>query len=289
MPLFQPLSPSLRFRIPATLLFLLVAGIHAGCGTEKPAEPVAPPQTPPGMVLVTGGTFKMGAGDDPVASPVRDVTVDTFFLDRMEVTNADFERFVKETGYVSEGEWKNYAGKDRERHPVVAVTWNDAAAYARWAKKRLPTEAEWEFAARAGRSDAVFGVTGDGKTLKNNAAFGRLDVHPKRMPFGGIQTSPVGFYEPNPLGLHDLSGNAAEWCADWFESPYPSQSPVENPTGPAFGRGKVLRGGSWNDREDYQRITHRMGMPPGSIAFVFGFRCAADVPRPPKKSGWKFW
>lgn len=234
----------------------------------------------------------MGDAGDVAASPVREVTLDTFFLDRMEVTNAEFERFVKETGYAVEGEWKNYVGKDRERHPVVAVTWNDATAYAKWAGKRLPTEAEWEFAARAGRPDAVFGVTGDGKSLANLAAFGRLEVHPKRMPLSGIQTSPVGFYDPNPLGLHDMSGNVAEWCADWFESPYPAptaQTPVENPVGPVFGRGKVLRGGSWNDREDYQRITHRMGMPPGAIAFVFGFRCAADYPKPPKKTGWKFW
>jgi formylglycine-generating enzyme required for sulfatase activity len=244
------------------------------------------------MVVVTGGTFKMGDSTDPASAPVRDVTVDTFFLDRMEVTNADFERFVQETGYVAEGEWKNYVGKDRERHPVVAVTWNDAAAFSKWAGKRLPTEAEWEFAARAGRPDAVYGVTGDGKRLENNAAFGRLAVYPKRMPLGGVQTSPVGFYDPNPLGLHDMSGNVAEWCADWYESPYPAPAgpaPIENPAGPEFGRGKVIRGGAWNDREEYQRITHRMGMPPGSIAFVFGFRCAADYPRPPKKTASKWW
>lgn len=221
--------------------------------------------------------------------PIHEVSVDAFYLDQMEVTNRQYRQFVEATGYHSEGRWERFATPGREGHPVVSVTWTDAQNYAAWAGKRLPTEAEWEYTARAGRPDAVYATDGDGKNASDTTSnFGTFDIPPKTEPLEGIQTKPITSYPANPWGLYDMAGNVAEWCADWYDPYYYKVSPRENPTGPAFGRGRVLRGGSWNDQKNYLRISHRVGMPPGSIAFVIGFRCASDVPRPPKpKSWWK--
>lgn len=225
------------------------------------------------MVLIPGGTFVRY--DDAGRGHL--TTVAPFFLDQTEVTNAEFRRFVTATGHQSEGRWTLYATPARDRHPVVAVTWNDAVAYAQWVGKRLPTEAEWEFAARAGRPTARYGTNGDGGALRDQAVFGHIAVNPRRMPLRGIQTAPVGTFPPNPFGLYDMAGNAAEWCADWFDADYYAVSPARRPPGPDFGRGRVVRGGSWNDRAEYLTVTHRYGLPPGTIAFTLGFRCAADV------------
>lgn len=225
------------------------------------------------MVFIPGGTFVR----QPDVAHSNLVTVSPFFLDQTEVTNADFRRFVTATGYQSEGRWMLYATPDRDRHPVVAVTWNDAAAYAHWAGKRLPTETEWEFAARAGRPAAQYGTGSD--ALPGAATFDYVIVNPRRMPLRGIQTTPVATFPPNPFGLYDLAGNAAEWCADWFDAEDDVGRAVRNPRGPDFGRGRVVRGGSWNDRAEYLKVTHRYGLPPGTIAFTLGFRCAGDVPQ----------
>ncbi|QUV98928.1 SUMF1/EgtB/PvdO family nonheme iron enzyme [Chloracidobacterium sp. MS 40/45] len=262
--------------------WLLVSSLWlTACQVRSAEPPYQMRLPPPGMVLVPGGVFvrsdDAGRGHLTVVAP--------FFLDRTEVTNAGFRRFVMATGYQSEGRWALYATPGREQHPVVAVTWNDAVAYARWAGKRLPTEAEWEFAARAGRPTAQYGTAGTGTTLTNAANFGHIAVNPKRMPLRGIQTTPVATFAPNPFGLYDLSGNAAEWCHDWFDAGYYAFGPSHNPPGPDFGRGRVVRGGSWNDREDYLQLTRRYGLPPGTMAFTLGFRCAADViPRSPQSS-----
>ncbi|MCS7078842.1 MAG: formylglycine-generating enzyme family protein [Chloracidobacterium sp.] len=252
------------------------------CRVYPANPPYRPLSIPPGMVFIPGGTFVRydAAGNGHLT------TVAPFFLDRTEVTNADFRRFVEATGYQSEGRWALYATPSRDQHPVVAVTWNDAVAYARWAGKRLPTEAEWEFAARAGRPTALYGTDGAGDTPDDHATFGRIVVYPKRTPLRGIQTTPVGMFPPNPFGLYDMAGNAAEWCADWFDADYYAVSPIRRPPGPAFGRGRVVRGGSWNDRAEYLKVTHRYGLPPGTIAFTLGFRCAADIPQPPRGDVW---
>jgi formylglycine-generating enzyme required for sulfatase activity len=243
------------------------------CQVRPPELPYQVRLPPPGMVLIPGGAFirqdEAGRSQLTVVAP--------FFLDRTEVTNAEFRRFVLATGYQSEGHWARYATAGREQHPVVAVTWNDAVAYARWAGKRLPTEAEWEFAARAGRPLAQYGTDGAGTTLVGAANFDHIAVNPKRMPLRGIQTTPVATFAPNPFGLYDMAGNVAEWCQDWFDAEYYAFGPSHNPLGPDFGRGRVVRGGSWNDRADYLQLTRRYGLPPGTIAFTLGFRCAADV------------
>jgi formylglycine-generating enzyme required for sulfatase activity len=251
-----------------------------------PAPPPPPPAPPSNMALIPEGRFLMGdpsRGDD---GPPHEVGVRAFYLDKTEVTNEQFARFVADAGWRVEGEWARYAGTGRESHPAVAVTWNDAAAYARWMKKRLPTEAEWEYAARAARPDARYGVGGDGRTLTEKANFGTVKVHPKRMPLGGLHTTPVAAYEPTPWGIYDLAGNAAEWCQDWHDPSFYAVSPPENPVGPGFGRGRAVRGGSWNDRAESLTLTRRLGLPPGTIAFVLGFRCAADLPAPPPKQSW---
>lgn len=259
---------------PARLWPALLALWLAACQPTPRAPLCQPPAAPPGMTLIPGGTFVRRDNEENVCL----TTIAPFFLDRTEVTNAEFRRFAQATGYQSEGRWTLYATPERDRHPVVAVTWNDALAYARWAGKRLPTEAEWEFAARAGRPAAAYGTAGAGETARDRAAFGRTVVNPRRMPLRGIQTSPVASFPPNPFGLYDMAGNAAEWCADWFDAGYYAISPARNPPGPDFGRGRVVRGGSWNDRAGYLMAERRYGLPPGTIAFTLGFRCAADAP-----------
>ncbi len=257
-------------------LWLVLLAVYLSACRAQPAElPYRPYAPPPGMVFVPGGMFVRY--DEAHRGYLTSVA--PFFLDRTEVTNGEFRRFVAATGYQSEGRWALYATRERDLHPVVAVTWNDAVAYARWAGKRLPTEAEWEFAARAGRPTALYGTAGAGDTPSGRAAFGHIAVNPKRLPLRGIQTLPVGTFPPNPFGLYDMAGNAAEWCADWFDADYYAVSPVRRPPGPDFGRGRVVRGGSWNDRAEYLKLSHRYGLPSGTIAFTLGFRCAADIPQ----------
>ncbi|OYT73015.1 MAG: hypothetical protein CFK52_03115 [Chloracidobacterium sp. CP2_5A] len=272
----------LRRRDATARLWLALLALWLAACQTTPREPsYQPPVPPPGMALIPGGTFVRQ--DD--AGNSRLTTIAPFFLDRTEVTNAEFRRFAQATGYQSEGRWTLYATPERDQHPVVAVTWNDAAAYARWAGKRLPTEAEWEFAARAGRPTAIYGTGGAGDTLDNLATFGRIAVDPRRMPLRGIQTAPVASFPPNPFGLYDMAGNAAEWCADWFDAGYYAVSPARNPLGAAFGRGRAIRGGSWNDRADYLTVTRRYGLPPGTITFTLGFRCAADAQKKTTSNG----
>lgn len=289
---FQPAASGRTCGSPKpfwALFFLtILIGFSSGC-RQEPEPPYSPPPVPPGMVLIPGGTFQMGSQiGDAAESPIHQVKLDAFYLDQMEVTNRQFRNFVEITDYQSEGRWDRYATPGREGHPVVSVTWNDAVAYARWAGKRLPTEAEWEYAARGGRDAAQYACGGEAKEITSqDANFGHLDVPDKRShPLEGIQTVVITSYPPNPFGLYDMAGNVAEWCADWYDPQYYRVSPETNPPGPAFGRGRVVRGGSWNEQKNYLRISHRMGMPPGSIGFIFGFRCAQDVPKPPKPKRW---
>jgi formylglycine-generating enzyme required for sulfatase activity len=218
------------------------------------------------MVLVPGGRYAIGSErGDPDERPVREILLDPFFVDTTEVTNADFARFVRETGYVAEGAWQEYARPGRERHPVTGVTWNDASAFASWAGKRLPTEAEWEAAARGGLVDKPYP---NGDSLEGTAKYGEI--------FAGndTQTVPVGSFAPNGYGLYDTAGNVWEWCADFYASDAYARADELNPAGPRRGASRVMRGGSWNDRAEELRVSNRLEMTPTIIGHVFGFRCA---------------
>jgi len=298
---------------------------------------------PPGMVWIPGGRFRMGsdfpAFDD--ARPVHTVVVDGFWMDATPVTNAQFARFVKTTGYVTVAErkpnpkdfpgvpadklvpgslvfhspahpvslddpsqwweyvpgasWRHPEGlrsdlAGRANHPVVQVCWDDASAYAKWAHKRLPTEAEWEYAARGGLNQMpyVWGrePTPHGKQMANTWQGRFPDRNSKRD--GYARTSPVRAFPPNRFGLYDMSGNVWEWCADWYRPDYYRHSPRKNPRGPSDSFDprepgmpkRVQRGGSFLCSDQYCSRYMPGGRGKGAVdtgASHVGFRCVMDL------------
>jgi formylglycine-generating enzyme required for sulfatase activity len=239
------------------------------------------------MALIPGGPFQMGSMEgEPEERPVHEVHVDAFLIDRYPVTNADYARFLNVFGNRVEGgeKWLDNVGPlsswlskiqkkdDRfvskpgyENHPVIKVSWYGARAYARWLGKRLPTEAEWEKAARGGLEGKRY-VYGD-------------TISPSQANVGGFHmTTPVGSYPPNGFGLYDMAASVWQWCNDWYGPGYYARSPSRNPQGPESGSLKVLRGGSWFHKESW-RVAIRSADDPLSknFCFVTGFRCGQDV------------
>nr|WP_281273536.1 formylglycine-generating enzyme family protein [Marinimicrobium koreense] len=307
------------------------------------------------MVLIPGGTYLMGSDSHharPDESPIHEVTVSSFWMDKTEVTNSQFRQFVEETGYVTTAErqpnwedikkqlppgtprppddvmvpsslvffpsgqpvslsnpanwwrwvpganWRHPEGPDsdiegRENHPVVHVSWDDAQAFARWAGKRLPTEAEWEWAARGGLENNMFPWGNEGVDTgqhKANIWQGRFpDNNTKEDSF--YRTAPVKSFPSNGYGLYDMAGNVWEWTADWYHSEYYSQAKrqghITNPTGPEKSHDpqeprvpkRVLRGGSFLCHETYcesYRVSARMKSSPDSGHAHVGFRLVKD-------------
>ncbi len=257
------------------------------------------------MVYIPGGEFSMGSDEgNENESPRHKVCLDAFYIDRYPVTNEDYKRFVDATGYpvpCYEVEWADVGEynwdpetrtppKGKEKHPVVLVTWQDAQVYATWAGKRLPTEAEWERAAR--------GADGRRWPWGNDFVEGRSNT--KETEING--TTPVGQYSPDgdsPGGVGDMTGNVWEWTASLFRPyPYDADDGRESREGAGW---RVLRGGSWSNPLDRARCTARLD---GDFLFFsnVGFRCAVsiaggedncdydelfreafNVPRPPQK------
>jgi formylglycine-generating enzyme required for sulfatase activity len=259
------------------------------------------------MVFIKGGAFLMGTNEGfPYESPMHEVTVSSFWMDKHEVTVTEFKKFVNATGYKTEAEkfgwsgvfdmktrrWEKVDGADW-RHPdgpgspalsdepVTQVSWNDAAAYARWAKKRLPTEAEFEFAARGGlaRKKYPWGdeLRPQNKLLANwwQGTFPQHDTGEDDY----VGRAPVGRFPPNGFGLYDIVGNVWEWCADWFDHNYYAESTRVTPSGPQNGEERVIRGGSWMCSENYcrgYRVASRSHSTPDSGLNNLGFRCVQD-------------
>jgi formylglycine-generating enzyme len=221
-------SPNLN-RLAAAALAAALALTACGSGPGERALLPDPPGPPPeGMVLVPGGDYTIGSADgDPDEQPVHHVRLDPFYLDTREVTNGEFARFVETTGYRAEGDWQTFARAGEEQHPVVSVTWNDAVAYAAWAGKRLPTEAEWEVAARGGLEGEPF--PNGGEILPGDATFNVEDDG------SGARTTPVGSHRPNGYGLYDMAGNVWEWCADVYVEDAYARAATDNPHGPERG------------------------------------------------------
>lgn len=244
-----------------------------------------------GMVFIRGGCYEMGDtfGDGEInEKPVHEVCVDDFQMGKSEVTVGAFRAFVAATGYRTEaetdggcyyyddGKWKKDAEKNwrrpggfsqTDKDPVGCVSWNDATKYVSWKKKttgkgyRLPTEAEWEYAARSGgKKEKYAGISS--QSALGDYAWYRGNANKK--------SHPVGEKRPNGLGLYDMTGNVWEWVSDWHDNYKLS------PTGPSGGPYRVLRGGSWSDRPQYLRASYRYGGTPSYRVSLIGFRLAQD-------------
>jgi formylglycine-generating enzyme required for sulfatase activity len=239
----------------ALLGVLAITMTLAAEGTAAAAEA---PQPPEGMAYVPPGAFTMGMEGASNKTPHK-VFLDGFFIDKHEVTQ---EEFVKVRG-------ANPSKFEGKGHPVDQATWLEANAYCQQVGKRLPTEAEWEKAARGGTQMRYYWgdeFSGDYSWYDDNA-----DGH----------THPVGQKKPNTYGLHDMSGNVWEWVADWYDSDYYEHSPPANPKGPKTGEEKTLRGGSWYSSPRHQMSATRFWSEPHIRNSNFGFRCAQDAPQKP--------
>ncbi len=266
--------------------------------TEAPASDPPRPATEATLVSIPGGTFSMGALDHDTDArdwerPRHEVTISPFQLDRTEVTVAAFAEavaagVVSEPGCTPHDEWGdelcNYRHEDRRDHPVNGVSWADADAYCRWRGARLPTEAEHEFALRAGDRDAVY-PWGDApvppEKVGNYAGESAPRTHAEGPVLSGYDdgfalTAPVASFPPNALGVHDLSGNIWEWCSDWFGPAYYEGSPTLDPGGPDRGERRVLKGGNFYCIREELRISERHHKRSADEAVYSGFRCAAD-------------
>jgi len=230
-----------------------------------------------GMVRLPAGEFEMGDANGLGQSdeqPVHRVYLDEFFIDEHEVTNADYAKFLEATGHEPPPFWSSgayHTGPAFANFPVVGVSWYDADAYCRWRGKRLPTEAEWEKAARAGLLGQTF-------------PWGSQPATCDKANFSPCNSSslPVKSFSPNQAGIFDMAGNVWEWVSDWYDPDYYSRSPYANPSGPSTGGLKVLRGGSWFTLENQLRCANRAyNNPTAKNFFDVGFRCACRAGRKP--------
>jgi formylglycine-generating enzyme required for sulfatase activity len=247
------------------------------------------------MRLVPAGVVTIGdVNASPAERPVHQVTLDPFYLDATEVTNIDFGTFVAATGFRTTAEcldstgvadqalaiaqgrtWRTFATGGRELHPVVCVSWHDAVAYAHWAGKRLPTEAEWEAAARGGLAGKLY-PWGDAPPDRERCNWDRADAFGD----GRLPTAVSRELTPNGFGLQSMAGNVWEWCADWFGESYYGSSAAVNPAGPVSGEYRVRRGGAWNVREAFRlRCANRGAMQSDAHWPNLGFRCALTIKR----------
>jgi formylglycine-generating enzyme required for sulfatase activity len=263
-----------------------------------------------GMSLIPGGTFDMGSNDEDLieTASLHRVYISDFYMDIHPVTNGQFARFLNDTkppeGPEGARDWLVVLRsdlEDKERkdwwpteiayeggryvaykgyidHPVVSVSWNAAFEYCKWAGKRLPTEAEWEKAARGGLSGRMF-VWGDeiptneiihGRVWKSNKTAAPLD--------------PAKSGKPNGYGLYNMAGSVWEWCSDWYAPDYYERSLRKDPKGAESGRFKSVRGGSWFNNAPGLRVALRNFLDFMALDETMGFRCAGDIPEKPSKA-----
>ena len=270
-------------------ILVMIGGLAvAGCTKQKADAPPVPPE---GMVLIPAGEFLMGSNDPEAQNneqPVHPVYIDTFFMDKHEVTNLAYQKFVlanprwRKDQIYKDGHSFDYLGNwngndypgGKAYHPVADVTWYAAMAYARWVGKRLPTEAEWEYAARGGLAGKKY-PWGD-----------VIDRDKANYGYNVGATTAVGNYPPNGYGLFDMAGNVWEWCRDEFNRDFYFTSPRENPLSSAGSvdwvinnftgvkTDRVLRSGSWASEPEHVRVALRNRANPSDTTHINGFRCA---------------
>jgi formylglycine-generating enzyme len=275
----------------------------------------------PGGEFLMGTDSREGYPADG-EGPARKISLGPFWIDTLAVSNAHFAKFVEVVAYVTEAErfgwsfvfggflpddfpptrgvadapwwrqvhganWRHPEGPqssiaDRMNHPVVHLSWNDALSYCRWAGKRLPSEAEWEYAARGGLEQQRYPW---GSQLTPNGEH-RMNVWQGKFPQvdtaqdGYRGAAPVGEFPSNGYGLHNMTGNVWEWCADWFSATFHRQGARDNPAGPPSGERKVMRGGSYLCHRSYcfrYRVAARSSNTPDSSTGNLGFRCVRDT------------
>jgi formylglycine-generating enzyme required for sulfatase activity len=232
------------------------------------------------MVYIPDGTFRMGSKFNKDELPKHDVSIDGFYMDKYEVTVKQFQEFCQASGYrmPKQPYWNN------DNHPVVNVKWDGAVAYAKWKSKRLPTEAEWEYAARVGDRHLYYAWGNVDPIHRRGANIADESIRAEKRNWkiwkgyndGFVYTSPVGSFYPNQFGLYDMTGNVCEWTADWYQADYYANSPQSSPKGPSKGTHKVLRSGAWNMDPRQVLTTKRFFFRPDVELNYVGFRCVSD-------------
>ena len=236
------------------------------------------------MILIPAGPFTMGSTDGlPNERPEHRITLDAFFIDQYEVTLSFYRKFLESGKYESPPTWDDEAATTVGDRPATGMKWESAAAYCQWAGKRLPTEAEWEKAARG--TDGRRYPWGDMQPFVDIANYNRGMWVSEAITLvavtSGLEGMSVrhGLKEggKSPFGLFHMAGNAAEWVADWYGRDYYQRTPEKNPPGPATGEKRVLRGGSWADLPAALRVTARFSAEADYEDRTIGFRCAMNV------------
>ena len=224
------------------------------------------------IVIIAGGRFLMGSEQGQENErPCHWVWLDSFGIGRFPVTNREYAEFLGASEMSPPPFWRDPIFSDPQQ-PVVGVSWDEATAYCRWLSRRsgqifrLPTEAEWECAARGGREGAHYPW---GNEPPEEKAY--LGCAPAGGPL------PVGANRPNDFGLHDMGGGVHEWCSDYYDYNYYRSSPERNPQGPAAGRRRSSRGGSWRHRVKFSRCAARSSLPPSFHYADYGFRLALTI------------
>ena len=280
------------------------------------------------MARIPGGTFLMGtnqseSNDIDAEGPIREVMIDPFYIDYIATTNNSFNKFIRETKYVTEAEkfgwsfvfhllipkekrsfydefpaeapwWKKVEGANwkhpegpgskinlRMHHPAVHISWNDAMEYCNWSRKRLPSEAEWEFAARGGLIQKIYPWGDELVPLATHMCNIWQGTFPDENTEddGFIGTAPSKHYKPNNFGLYNMVGNIWEWQSNWYGRSNIPKTPQKNPKGPSHGTSKSIRGGSYLCHDSYcnrYRVAARSSNTPDSSTGNLGFRCASD-------------
>lgn len=244
-------------------IILMLSGLYSmPICAQRPAEPE--------MVIVEGGIFDMGSTRNNDENPVHQVSLDGFRIGRYEITVAEYRAFCDATGrrMPAAPAWGWI-----DNHPMTLISWTDASDYCDWLTDktgvlyRLPTEAEWEYAARGGNKSRNTEYSGS----NNSEMVGWYDIH-------GEGTKPVGQKQPNELGIYDMSGNVLEWCSDWYDSDFYAAAGVsDNPRGPQNGISRVMRGGSWLIPARFSTVSYRYNLSPSLPHRINGFRVVSPL------------